>query len=83
MIPGTEGEYVLEQDLFTFAWQTASSCSNGYLEGDASTASLPLISGTAERDRLPQLWVTVQNSVPWLVVITQWLGCDRNEKSPA
>ena len=69
--PGAWQIVDLEQGLFSFAWQTASNASNGYLTAGGAAASLPLISSSTERDRLTQLWVTVQNSVPWLVVITQ------------
>ena len=59
----------LNQNLFTFAWQTASSLGNdGYLKIGGSSAAL--LSADNEHDRLTQLWVVVQNSVPWLVLIS-------------
>jgi uncharacterized repeat protein (TIGR01451 family) len=60
----------LDQHLLTFAWQTASnSSSDGYLQ-IAGTSPTSLLSASTERDRLTQLWVAVENSVPWLVLIT-------------
>jgi uncharacterized repeat protein (TIGR01451 family) len=59
----------LQQYLLTLAWQSASSASaaNGYLNVDG--AGTPLVLGSRDPNRLSQLWVTVENSVPWLVVI--------------
>ena len=59
----------LQQSLLTLAWQSASSASavNGYLNVDG--ASTPLVAGGNDPNHLAQLWVTVENSVPWLVVI--------------
>jgi uncharacterized repeat protein (TIGR01451 family) len=60
----------VDQHLLTFAWQTASNGGNdGYLQAGGTSTSL-LLSGSTEHDRLTQLWVTVENSVPWLVLIT-------------
>ncbi len=59
----------LQQYLLTLAWQSASSANvaNGYLNVDST--GMPLVAGSRDPNRLAQLWVTVENSVPWLVVI--------------
>ena len=61
----------VSQRLLAFAWQSASNgASNGYLKLD-QTGGVPLLSGRGDPDRLTQLLVTIENSTPWLVVITQ------------
>ncbi|HEX6833743.1 MAG TPA: hypothetical protein VF132_09455, partial [Rudaea sp.] len=62
---------VLEQQLVTLSWQTASiGASNGYLS-IGGTSTPPLLKASTERDRLAQLWVVVKDSVPWLVLVTK------------
>ncbi|HZP66626.1 MAG TPA: carboxypeptidase regulatory-like domain-containing protein [Rudaea sp.] len=59
----------LDQHLLNFAWQTTSPSSSGYLKvGNQSAPSL--LGAGAASNVLTQLWVVVQNSVPWLVVVT-------------
>jgi len=61
----------LHQSLLTFDWQSASGAStaDGYIR--VGSAAAPLLLGARDdQGRLTQLWVTTQNSVPWLVLVT-------------
>jgi uncharacterized repeat protein (TIGR01451 family) len=62
----------LQQSLLSFDWQSASSAgsADGYIRiGGAGT---PLTLGARDdQGRLTQLWVRMQDSVPWLVLVTR------------
>jgi uncharacterized repeat protein (TIGR01451 family) len=61
----------MQQSLLSFDWQSASSAvsADGYIRvGGAGT---PLTLGARDdQGRLTQLWVRMQDSVPWLVLVT-------------
>jgi len=65
--PGTWQLVNLDQHLLSFAWQTALDGNNGYLKMGGVNPTVLLVGASGERERLTQLWVTVQSSVPWLV----------------
>jgi len=65
--PGTWQPVNLDQHLLSFAWQTALDGNNGYLKMGGINPTVLLVGASGERERLTQLWVTVQSSVPWLV----------------
>ena len=61
----------LRQNLLTFDWQSASNAdsADGYIR--VGSAGIPLLLVAREdQGRLTKLWVTMQNSVPWLVLVT-------------
>lgn len=59
------------QRMLHFAWQSASSSdtANGYLRVEGGLAPL-VVGGRSEESRLTHLVVTVQQQVPWMVLIT-------------
>jgi uncharacterized repeat protein (TIGR01451 family) len=60
----------LSQRLLTFAWQSASANANdGYFDvsGGGPVATL---SGRSDQEHLSRLLMTVENSVPWVILIT-------------
>jgi uncharacterized repeat protein (TIGR01451 family) len=58
------------QRMLHFAWQSASSgAADGYLSVDGGLAPL-VVGGRSEESRLTHLVVTVQQQVPWMVLIT-------------
>ena len=71
MRPGTWQVIDLEQHLLSFAWQAAASGNDGYLKVGAASPTQVALGASAERAAVTKLWVTVQNSVPWLVLISQ------------
>ncbi|WP_257387372.1 beta strand repeat-containing protein [Tahibacter caeni] len=58
------------QRMLRFAWQSASGGeANGYLNIEGGLAPL-VVGGRSEESKLTHLLVTVQQQVPWLVLIT-------------
>ncbi|MEO8672892.1 MAG: carboxypeptidase regulatory-like domain-containing protein [Tahibacter sp.] len=59
----------VNQNLLAFAWQSASSDTNdGYLNLSFGGASV-VIGGRNQHDPLTKVWVTVEHTVPWFVLI--------------
>jgi hypothetical protein len=54
--------------LVSFDWQSAATNTTGYLSVNGGGAALS-VSAHHDQDRLTGLSVTVENNVPWLVLI--------------
>ena len=59
----------MHRHLLEFAWQSASSSGNDGYFAAGSGGSPILIDERGVQDRLTHLLITVENSVPWLIVI--------------
>jgi uncharacterized repeat protein (TIGR01451 family) len=61
----------INQRMLRFAWQSASSGgADGYFNVEGGLAPL-VVGGRSEESRLTHLYVTVQQQVPWMVLIAQ------------
>ncbi len=57
----------LQQHLLSFSWQTVAAQSGAYL---SIGGNAPLTVRSGASSALTQLWVTLENGVPWLVLIS-------------